>query len=318
MNKKSLFNPLKINRKYLALMCSLPLLVVTCKNHENQAQRKELDNQISNLSKEIEETQDFRTAKVPNYLQKTQSRYIDATDSLTNSSDTIELCVNQNDSLVMHAFNNYATRIGRDFQISKFLPQVDILTFQEFISGLDSADFTSDMAHQRIMNNTGSMHDLSYFLEAIDFDSINTKLCNKLMWNFYSDTSVNDFESNEIGILEFENPELNKAIHTETELLNRAWALKQKDTLHTNDTVTYNDSTEHKQTKDVTIINYEKPNFDIPEFDSIRIQYTHNDSLINRYTNTWNGMTSAEDSLIQYRQAIIRKRDSLINKRQKL
>ena len=63
---------------------------------------------------------------MPQHLQQTQSRYIHAMDSVDKNADTIGLYMMQNEDLLLLAFNNYAVRIGRDFQLSKFLPQKDI------------------------------------------------------------------------------------------------------------------------------------------------------------------------------------------------
>ena len=60
------------------------------------------------------------------------------------------------------------------------------------------------------------------------------------------------------------------------------------------------------------------PNFNIPEFESVRKQYLRNDSVINNYNEIFFDMSKAEDSLEQYRQSIIRQRDSLVEKRNEL
>lgn len=332
--KKFSFHNIK-NPKTLALLCAIPLLFIMCREQEKHAERNNLDNQISALNKEISNTQNLRTAPVPQNLQSTQSRYNRAADSVDNRADTIGACMMQNEDLILFAFNNYAVRVGRDFQMSKFLPSNDIATLQKYIANLDSTDFVQDMARARILDNMGSMHDLSYFLELLDFDSINMELTNKLAWNFYTDTNDNDIT--EISSLEFENPVLNNALNNEKNLLNRAWQknymharLHTVDSLRAIDITNAVDSAQCEQTnakydslRNQIINEFDDmdeyvPNFDIPEFNSVRTQYMHNDSLIREYYQTFDNMLNAEDTLLQYKQTIMRKRDSLAQTRQNL
>ena len=332
--KRFSFHSIK-NPKTLLTLCALPLLFIMCREQEKQAEREKLGNQISTLDKEISQTKNLRTAPMPKNLQSTQMRYNNAVDSLDNRADTIGACMMQNEDLILFAFNNYAVRVGRDFQISKLLPSNDIATFQKYIANLDSTDFVQDMARARILSNNGSIHDLSYFLELFDFDSINMELTNKLAWNFYPDTT--SIDDTDITTLEFENPVLNDALNNEKKLLNRAWRkntmhekLHAVDSVYAIDMANTADSVQREQMN----IKYDSllnqiinefdnmdeyvPNFDIPEFNSVRTQYMHNDSLIREYHKTFDNMLNAEDTLLQYRQNMMRKRDSLAQTKQDL
>jgi len=324
MNKRKIIKPFRHKRRVLAVGCLLPFLIVMCRNAERQVQRDKLDNKIATLDKEISETRDLRTARVPKHLRETQKRYNVATDSLETKYDSLDFYMNQNDSLLARAFDNYATRVGRDFQISRFLPQNDIATFQKQIAALDSMDFVTEMARRRILQNTGSLHDLSYFFEMIDFDSVNAELQNKLAWNFYTDSVSADDEAVELAVLNFENPALNDALQSETNLLNNAWSQNKNnsvlyiDNINISDSGTHvmTDTTNHQPENEIT--KCDVPNFDIPEFDSVRAPYMRNDSMINIYNKEIAGIFNAQDSLEHYRQEMIRTRDSLIAQRKSL
>ena len=297
-----------------------------CRNTERQVQRDKLDNKIATLDKEISETRDLRTARVPKHLHNAQKRYNVAADSLETKYDSLDFYMNQNDSLLARAFDNYATRVGRDFQISMFLPQNDIATFQKQIAALDSMDFVTEMARRRVLQNTGSLHDLSYFFEMIDFDSVNAGLENKLAWNFYTDSVSADGESVELAVLNFENPMLNDALQSETNLLNNAWLPNKNNSVLYTDNINIPDSGTHT-VPDTAINNNQSgneitkcdvPNFNIPEFDSVRAPYMRNDSMINIYNKELASIFNAQDSLEHYRQEMIRTRDSLIAQRKSL
>lgn len=337
MKNNRLMSFLKTKRPYVVMAFALPVLFATCREQERQAERDSLNTQISDLDKQIYQTRDLHTARVPQNLRNTQSRYNNAADSLDKCADTVGLCMMQNEDLLLFAFNNYATRVGRDFQMSKFLSESDIAILKNHITGLDSMDYVVEMARMRILSNMGSLNDLSYFLEFLDFDSVNSKLENKLAWNFYIDTTTTDTEPIEVSTLDFANPELNAALRTEKNLLNRAWrkntmqdALNKNDSLRVQDIADIKDSvqyeniyTKYDSLQKQIISEFETmdefvPNFDIPEFDSVRIQYMRNDSMIREYNKIFDNMLNAEDSLIQYRQDMVRKRDSLVSARQKL
>ena len=328
MKTNKLFNSLKTRHTYVCMVALLPFLVMTCHHREKQNQIKKLDTQISTLDKEISGTSNFRTAKMPANLTNTQARYNTATDSLNNQADTLQICMLNNESLVTRAFNNYATRIGRDFQASAFLPKSDIIAFQQHIANLDSMDFIHEQARSRILQNKGSLHDLSYFFEMLDFDSINCVLNNKLAWNFYSGNVFDDGVAMEESVLNFENDTLNAVLQNEINLLNRAWEqnnVKQPNNDSTQIVQPSNkpDSVTRTQNdKDTTttfnVLQPGAPNFSIPEFDSVRIQYMRNDSIINAYNNMFMNMIRAEDSLEQYRQQMIHTRDSLVERRNEL
>lgn len=328
---------LKTKHPYVIMAFALPMLFIMCREREKQAERENLDTQISTLDNKISNTRNLRTAPMPQNLQNTQARYNSATDSLDKQADTIGICMMQNEDLLLFAFNNYAVRIGRDFQMSKFLPATDIATFQKHIAKIDSMDYIVDMARARILSGNGSLNDLSYFLELLDFDSVNTGLENKLAWDFYIDTNMTNDESVEVTTLVFDNPELNNVLRNEKNLLNHAWrknvmqsGLNKSDSLYSAHLMPAPDSgrQEHINAKYDSLQNqiiseYENidkymPNFDIPEFDSVRAQYMHNDSIIQAYNKTFDNMLNAEDTLIQYRQNMMRKRDSLIEERKNL
>ena len=306
-------NIFKNPKAIVALSATFPLLFIMC--HEKQIQLEKLDNQISTLDKKISGAQDLRNANVPQKLRQTQSRYKSAADSLTKKADTVGICMMQNEDLLLLAYNNYAVRVGHDFQMSAFLSHADISTFQKHIATLDSGDFIQNMARARILGNCGSLNDLSYFLELLDFDSVNNELENKLAWNFYIDSTTTDQEPIETSILEFENPNINTALNNEKKLLDNAWL---KNTLYdelnnsANDTIQSQDSLQIEDRDEYT------PNFNIPEFDSVRTQYMRNDSLIREYQKTFDDMLNAEDTLLEYKQTMIRKRDSLVEEKNKL
>ncbi len=339
MKKNRLPNSLRIRRGYLGLCCILPLLVTTCREHEKRDQIAKLDNEISSLDKKIDDARDLRTANVPSNLRATQARYAMASDSLDKNLDTLETCIMNNEMLFSIAFNNYATRIGNDFKISKFLSKNDIAVFKTQVASLDTMEYIQEMARQRILKDNGSLNDLSYFFEMFDLDSVNQVLDNKLDWMFFDAETPDTNDIDVTGILTFENPELTNALKTEQNILNRAWgenALKSElgetDSLRMaelsvpNDSVMCDqinakyDSVQRKTLDDFANKNVTEntPNFTIPEFDSIRTKYMKNDSLIRVYNKTFSDMMDAEDSLNQYRQKMIKTRDSLIEKRSEL
>lgn len=321
----------KNNNQYLFLILVVPLFAVMCQRQEKQSKRDDLNNKIAQVNQEIIESKNLHTANVPKNLRATQTRYNQTYDSLYNCADTLDLCANQNDSLVANAFDKYATRIGRDFQMSAFLSNNDVEIFQKYVSQLDTMDFIKENAKKRILQNNGSMHDLMYFVELFDLDSINTQLNDKLTWKFYTDS--NDIEQFELSILCFEKEQLNHAIGKEMNFLNRAW---QKYNLQQQ--LIQNDSARAAELDDLTdsvqcdkadakydsinktildefsLLPEYAPNFYIPEFDSIKKQYLHNDSIIKAKNRTFDNMKKLEDTLLQYQQSVLRKRDSLIRK----
>ena len=156
MKTNNLYKNLTAKSKYLALCCALPVLMAACKQPEKYAECKELNKKIDSLSKEISATQNLRTARLPGHLRNTQSRYIDAADSVAQQSDTAQICLFQNDELWQEAFNNYAIRIGYDFQLSKFLPQSDIDIFKEQLANIFYDDFVCEMARERVLKDVGA------------------------------------------------------------------------------------------------------------------------------------------------------------------
>lgn len=306
-------NIFKNPKAIVVLSIAFPLLFITCREREKQAERTKLDNQISTLDKKISGIQDLRTADVPQKLRQTQSRYKNAADSLNKNADTVDICMMQNEDLLLSAYNNYAARVGRDFQMSAFLSNADISTFQKHIATLDSGDFIQNMARARILSNCGSLNDLSCFLELFDFDSINNELENKLAWNFYIDSTAIDQEPIETSVLEFENKNINTALNNEKKLLDNAWLKKYGEMNNfVNDTTKVQDSLQIDDKDEYT------PNFSIPEFDSVRTQYMRNDSLIREYKKTFDDMLNAEDSLLEFKHTMMQKRDSLVKEKNKL
>ncbi len=316
--QNKIYSP-KLRQFYLICGCILPLCVM-CHNRERQEERDNLDAQIADLDKQIIESKDLHTARVPQKYRGTQYRYNKTTDSLAIRADTLDFCIAQNDSLISAAFNNYATRIGRDFQLSKFLSPDDIAVFQKNIAVLDSGEYVREMARNRVLNNQGSLHDLAYFFEMLDFDSINTKLENKLAWNFYADTIETDTdEPLESSYLNFENPELNNALNAETNLLYMAWKYaEQNNVADTNANQIADTNIVAPDTTNVSCATTHDINFAIPEFDSVRTQYMRNDSVISSYYNTMSNMLNSEDTLEQYKRTIRKQRDSLYQRRQEL
>lgn len=302
--KKNFFqNPLKVRSPKLALACMLPLVFVMCRNYEKHVERNRLDNEISQVKQEIRTNKNLHTVRVPQKLRDTQIRYNNATDSVNKNADTMDWCMNQNDSLLIRAYNNYAERVGRDFQMSVFLPDSDIAVYQKYISQLnsfDSVDMTIEHARRRILNNTASLNDVSLFFEYMP-DSINHELRNPLGWNFYMDTTNND--TLEMSVYGFTDSVLFGALKNEKKLLNNAWVK--------NDSVAVD--------TDNIFINYFSPNFSIPEFDSVHETYTRNDSIINSYNRYYTTMSGALDSLQKYYQdSITSTLDSLVTRRKAL
>ena len=305
MKQNKLCSLLKTKRFYLGLALVLSSLILTCRNHEKRAERDNLDKQISCLDQEIKNTKDLRTARLPKHLQTTQKNYNKICDSLSQNLEAWKSCINTKDSLITRAFNDYAIRVGRNFQISKYLSKADIAVFQQQLGQMDAMDFVKEMARQRILNNFGSLHDLSYFIELVDF-SINEQLENKLAWHFYPDTlNITDgADTNEISVLNFENESLNKALQLETSLLNRAWTYKSAQNTDNKDSVLSTD------TDSLSVI------YTIPEFDSIDTKSL--DSAINNYETLFIRMGMAEDTLTKYIERIKHERDSLVLQRNQL
>lgn len=274
-----------------------------CRNYEKHVERNRLDNKISQVKQEIRTNKNLHTVRVPQKLRDTQIRYNNATDSVNKNADTMDWCMNQNDSLLIRAYNNYAERVGRNFQMSVFLPDSDIAVYQKYISQLnsfDSVDMTIEHARRRILNNTASLNDVSLFFEYMP-DSINHELRNPLGWNFYMDTTNND--TLEMSVYGFTDSVLFGALKNEKKLLNNAWVK--------NDSVAVD--------TDNIFINYFSPNFSIPEFDSVHETYTRNDSIINSYNRYYTTMSGALDSLQKYYQdSITSTLDSLVTRRKAL
>lgn len=293
------------------------LLLTTCHNDERQNELNELDNQITQLNRKITESQDLYNTDVPQQFKSVQKRYIQSVDSVMHNSDSVAFYINQNDSLLARAFDKYATRVGRNFQISNILPQSDIVCFQNHIAKLDSVGYVQEMARERILNNCASINDLYYFLEMLDVDTLNTELENKLGWLFYVDILQGD-DSTETSVLGFENQTMHSVWMNEKKLLDYAW---QQHTVSSDTNVDYQNTCDtNTQVTDATenIFNDTKtPNFAIPEFDSVRKLYLYNDSVIGAYTRTMQNMFYAEDTLEKkYRAPMMRARDSLILRRQ--
>lgn len=286
------FNKLNV----LGLVCFICITTVMCHRQEQQDKIKKLDNQIANLDKKIYQSRDIRTAPVPEKLRGTQKRYNTIVDSIQTISDSLDMYAAYNDSLISRAFNNYAMRIGQDFQLSQFLSAGDISIFQKHIANLDTMDFVKESARQRILHNAGSLNDLSYFLEMLDYDSVNQKLSNKLAWDFVMDTTANDIDTvNLIPVLNFDTTNtngaiINNALIREQNLLNIAFVKP--------------DTTAHH----------------VPEIDSVYKNplYRHNDSVLKNENNTMQHAIDIEDSLLDYNKTLQMQRDSLIRKRNAL
>ena len=305
--KKNFFqNPLKVRNPKLALICALPLFFVMCRNYEKHVERNRLDSAISNVKQQMNIKKDFHTTRVPEKLRNTQIRYNNATDSVNKNADTLDWCMNQNDTLLVRAYNNYAERVGRNFQMSVFLPDSDIAVYQKYVSQLnsfDSVDMTIEHARRRILNNTASLNDVSLFFEYMP-DSINHELRNPLGWNFYMDTTNND--TLEMAVYGFTDSVLFGALKNEKNLLNNAWIKNDSVGIDTNDVFSF-------------FVNYFSPNFSIPEFDSVHETYTRNDSIINSYNRYYTTMSGALDSLQKYYQdSMTSTLDSLVARRKEL
>lgn len=283
----------KTNIKY-SLFTSViftSMMVATCHGIDKQTKIERLDNQIAELDKKITQTTDVKKAPIPKNLNNVKHKI---TDSVQNNADSTEFYYAYNDSLINDAFNKYAMRIGRDFQISQFLSQNDILVFQKHLAKLDSTDFIHEQARKRILNNNGSLNDLSYFLEIIDYDSVNHELENKLSWNFdsYFGTDTNTVMIT--PVLSFDTTykdgaKINHALMTEQNLLNLAWNKPDTNTV-------------------------------VPEIDSMykNSAFTHNDSVLRKHDEYAQRAISIEDSLHKYKNTLTRQRDSLIRERNKL
>lgn len=283
----------KTNIKY-SLFTSViftSMMVTTCHGIDNQTKIERLDNQIAELDKKITQTTDVKKTPIPKNLNNVKHKI---TDSVQNNADSTEFYYTYNDSLINDAFNKYAMRIGRDFQISQFLSRNDILVFQKHLAKLDSTDFIHEQARKRILNNNGSLNDLSYFLEIIDYDSVNHELENKLSWNFDSYFDVDTDSIVLTPVLSFDTTykngiNINNALATEQKLLNLAWNKPDTNTV-------------------------------VPEIDSMykNSAFTHNDSVLRKHDEYAQRAISIEDSLHKYKNTLTRQRDSLIRERNKL
>ena len=276
----------KTNIKY-SLFTSViftSMIVTTCHGIDKQTKIERLDNQIAELDKKITQTTDFNNVKPNKQI----------TDSVQNNADSTEFYYTYNDSLINDAFNKYAMRIGHDFQISQFLSKNDILVFQKHLAKLDSTDFIHEQARKRILNNNGSLNDLSYFLEIIDYDSVNHELENKLSWNFDSYFDVDTDSIVLTPVLSFDTTykngiNINNALATEQKLLNLAWNKPDTNTV-------------------------------VPEIDSMykNSAFTHNDSVLRKRDEYAQKAIHLEDSLYEYKNTLTRARDSLMRERNKL
>ncbi|MBR6838801.1 MAG: hypothetical protein IKM94_04525 [Alphaproteobacteria bacterium] len=285
----------KTNIKY-SLFTSViftSMIVTTCHGIDKQTKIERLDNQIAELDKKITQTTDVKKAPIPKNLNNVKPNK-QITDSVQNNADSTEFYYTYNDSLINDAFNKYAMRIGHDFQISQFLSKNDILVFQKHLAKLDSTDFIHEQARKRILNNNGSLNDLSYFLEIIDYDSVNHELENKLSWNFDSYFDVDTDSIVLTPVLSFDTTykngiNINNALATEQKLLNLAWNKPDTNTV-------------------------------VPEIDSMykNSAFTHNDSVLRKRDEYAQKAIHLEDSLYEYKNTLTRARDSLMRERNKL
>ncbi len=290
----------KTNIKY-SLFTSViftSMIVTTCHGIDKQTKIERLDNQIAELDKKITQTTDVKKAPIPKNLNNVKHKI---TDSVQNNADSTEFYYTYNDSLINDAFNKYAMRIGRDFQISQFLSQNDILVFQKHLAKLDSTDFIHEQARKRILNNNGSLNDLSYFLEIIDYDSVNHELENKLSWNFDSYFGTDTDTVMTTPVLSFDTTykdgaKINHALMTEQNLLNLALIKPDTNVV---------DSGAYRH---------------IPEIDSMykNSAFTHNDSVLRKHDEYAQRAISIEDSLHKYKNTLTKQRDSLVRERKKL
>ncbi len=283
------------NKKYnlVGMFIVLSLVTVMCRKVEKQNKFERLDSQIADVDKKISQTRDIRNAPVPNRLRATQQRYNTSMDSLQTVGDSLDKYAMYNDSVMAHAFDKYAVRVGRDFQLSQFLLPTDISVFQRHIAKLDTMDFVTENARQRILRGLGSLNDLSYFLEIIDYDSVNEQLTNKLAWDFIPDSTDTD-TANLIAVLNFDTLQqngitINNAMRREQQLLNMAYTKS--------DTNTY-----------------------APEIDSVYQdpKYNYNDSVLRANQKVAERATLEEDSLLEYQSGLKAKRDSLVRERDEL
>ncbi len=290
----------KTNIKY-SLFTSViftSMIVTTCHGIDKQTKIERLDNQIAELDKKIIQTTDVKKAPIPKNLNNVKHKI---TDSVQNNADSTEFYYTYNDSLINDAFNKYAMRIGHDFQISQFLSQNDILVFQKHLAKLDSTDFIHEQARKRILNNNGSLNDLSYFLEIIDYDSVNHELENKLSWNFDSYFGTDTDTVMTTPVLSFDTTykdgaKINHALMTEQNLLNLALIKYDTNVV---------DSGAYRH---------------IPEVDSMykNSAFTHNDSVLRKHDEYAQRAISIEDSLHKYKNTLTKQRDSLVRERKKL
>jgi hypothetical protein len=288
--------PKKINVKcsVFATLVVTSMMVATCHGVEKQNKIERLDSQIADLDKKIKHTKDTQTTPSSKRSYNIQNKYNHTIDSVQKSADSTEMYSAYNDSLIDDAFNKYAVRIGQDFQISQFLSQNDILIFQKYLANLDSTDFIHEQARRRILNNHGSLNDLSYFLEIIDYDSANNELSNKLCWNFDTYFDIDTDSVVLTPVLSFDTTykngiNINKALATEQKLLNLAWNKPDTNTV-------------------------------VPEIDSMYKNpvFAHNDSILRKRYNDAQKAIHLEDSLYEYKNTLTRARDSLIRERKKL
>lgn len=295
--------PKKINVKcsVFATLVVTSMMVATCHGVEKQNKIERLDSQIADLDKKINHTKGMQTTPSSKRSYNIQNKYNHTIDSLQKSADSAEMYSAYNDSLINDAFNKYAMRIGHDFQISQFLSQNDILVFQKHLAKLDSTDFIHEQARKRILNNNGSLNDLSYFLEIIDYDSANNELSNKLCWNFYTHFGTDTNTVMTTPVLSFDTTykdgaKINHALMTEQNLLNLALIKPDTNVV---------DSGAYRH---------------IPEIDSMykNSAFTHNDSVLRKHDEYAQRAISIEDSLHKYKNTLTNQRDSLVRERKKL
>ena len=277
------------------MLIILSFATVMCRKAEKQNKIERLDSQIADVDKKISQARDIRNAPMPNHLRATQKRYNTSMDSLQNAGDSLDKYAMYNDSVMAHAFDKYAVRIGRDFQLSQFLSPTDISVFQKHIANLDTMDFIHENARQRILRGLGSLNDLSYFMEIIDYDSVNEQLTNKLAWDFVLDSTGTD-TANLIAVLNFDTLQqngntINNAMRREQQLLNSAY--------------TKPDTNSH-----ATILEIDSAYQDL--------KYQYNDSVLRANQKVTERATLEEDSLLKYKSELEAQRDSLMRERNEL
>lgn len=303
----------------IALATALGTAVVA----QSKAQDKKDPEQqkIDILYQKLRATKDISTYTMPDSLRHVQRTYNALRATVEKQSAAFDSLISVNWDMYLQAYDKFAVRIGKQFQLSKYFKPWELITLKKLVqegSLYAPMDYFQQNALARIMNDTASLADLLEFCSDIDFDVIwqhfETKFLPRDSSNEYDDYS-------HWSPIVFIDDNITKDVNKELMLLSDSWASayvdKQiylmkidRDKLISSLDGTYV-ATQKKQINEMYLKNKDTfvadftaenggldvPNFRIPEMKEIKTQYLKNDARIISFMDQYQEMYSAEDRL---------------------